>query len=51
MGQMLYELQQLPAAQHYVERARDLAPAMPESYVQLGLIALKTIGRRMPRRT
>jgi Flp pilus assembly protein TadD len=42
MGQMLYELQQFPAAQHYVEHARDLAPAMPESYAQLGLIALKT---------
>ena len=41
MGQMFYELQQLPAAQHYLERSRDLAPRMPESYVELGMIALK----------
>lgn len=42
LGQLLYELRVLPASRHYLERARELAPAMPESYIQLGLIDLKT---------
>jgi tetratricopeptide (TPR) repeat protein len=45
LGRLLYEMNLIGAAEHYLQRARSLQPDRPESYLQLGLICMKT-GRR-----
>jgi tetratricopeptide (TPR) repeat protein len=42
LGHTLYDLHQLPAAEHYLEAAKNINPAMPYTYFDLGLIDLRT---------
>jgi tetratricopeptide (TPR) repeat protein len=41
-GRLSYVAGELPTAKLYLERARKIDPVRPDTYVQLGLIALKT---------
>ena len=42
LGRLLYEINLMGAAEHYLQQARDTDPSMPDSYLQLGMIALRT---------
>ena len=42
LGRVLYNLGQLDAAEHYQERAVQINPGLPDSYMQLGLIQLRS---------
>jgi tetratricopeptide (TPR) repeat protein len=42
LGRVYYNLGQLDGAEHYLERAQQINPALPDSYLQLGLVALRT---------
>jgi tetratricopeptide (TPR) repeat protein len=46
MGRALYLLGLYPAAEHYLEYTRQLAPQLPDSYLELALIDLRT--NRLP---
>jgi len=41
LGRLLYEVNLLGAAQHYLQVARSLVPDMPDTYAQLGLVSMR----------
>jgi Flp pilus assembly protein TadD len=42
LGRLLYESNVLPAAEHYLRLAQRLDPSMPDPYLQLGMICMRT---------
>jgi Flp pilus assembly protein TadD len=42
LGRLLYELNLLAPAEHYLKKARAMEPELPDTYLQLGLISMKT---------
>jgi hypothetical protein len=42
LGRLLYESNILPAAEHYLREAQKLDPSMPDPYLQLGMICMRT---------
>ena len=42
LGRLLYEVNLVGAAEHYLQQAKSLQPDMPDTYSQLGLLAIKT---------
>ena len=45
LGRLLYEMNLIGAADHYLQRAKSLQADRPDAYLQLGLVCMKT-GRR-----
>jgi len=42
LGRLLYEINLLGAAEHYLQQARKIDPAIPDAYLQLGVISMRT---------
>jgi tetratricopeptide (TPR) repeat protein len=42
LGRLLYEINLLGAAEHYLQQARKIDPAIPDAYLQLGMICIRT---------
>jgi protein O-mannosyl-transferase len=42
MGRLFYSLKMYPAAEHYLEHARKIAPQFADTYLQLALVDLRT---------
>ncbi len=42
LGRVYYNLGQMNGAEHYLARAQQINPELPDSYLQLGLVALRT---------
>jgi tetratricopeptide (TPR) repeat protein len=42
LGRLLYEVNLVPAAEHYLQQAKKIDPQMPDAYMQLGMIYMRT---------
>jgi Tfp pilus assembly protein PilF len=42
LGRLLYEVNLVNPAEHYLQQAKSIAPDRPDTYLQLGLLAVKT---------